>query len=191
LSIGAQLGTNWSSNYKLPKTVVQGVEQNTGFYTHNNDSVYVYSPLRTYYTPSLNDQLSNNNRQMVGATLTVPLFNGWQTQYGVKQANINLKNQELALYQAELNLKQNVYKAHNDAMNAIQKYYATLRASEAAARALDFAKKRYELGLSSTVDYLITQNQNFSATFNLLSAKYDLIFKLKVIDYYMGKALKL
>ena len=94
-------------------------------------------------------------------------------------------------YNAELTLKQNVYKAHNNAMNSIQKYYAAKRADDAAARALEFAKKRYDLGLTSTVDLLVTQNSEFAAAANLVSAKYDLIFKLKVIDYYLGKELKL
>jgi outer membrane protein len=171
--------------------LISGIEQNTGLYTHNNDTVYTYGPIRSYYTPTLNDQIKNNTRELVGATLNIPLFNGWQNQYVVRQAKINLETQELALYQAQLTLKQNVYKAHNDALNAIQKYNATLRAQEAAARALDFAKKRYDLGLTNTVDFLVTQNQNYTAVYNLLSAKYDLIFKLKVIDYYLGKALKL
>ena len=56
---------------------------------------------------------------------------------------------------------------------------------------VNFAQKRYELGLTNTVEYLTVQNNQFIAESNLLSAKYDLIFKLKVIDYYLGKELKL
>jgi outer membrane protein len=41
------------------------------------------------------------------------------------------------------------------------------------------------------VDLLVTENTAFVAASNLISAKYDLIFKLKVIDYYLGKELKL
>jgi outer membrane protein len=94
-------------------------------------------------------------------------------------------------YNTALTLKQNVYKAHNNAQNAIQKYYAAKRAADAAQRALDFARKRYDLGLSSTVDLLVTQNSAFNAAANLVIAKYDLIFKLKVIDYYLGKEIKM
>jgi len=190
LSLNAQLGTNWSSNYKS-YNLGPYVRQSTGAYTLTNDTVYRYAPLNLPYTPTLGDQLSNNIREMVSATINVPLFNGWQSQYLVRQSKINLQTQELNVYQAELTLKQNVYKAHNDAVNSIQKYYASLRAEQAAQRALDFAQKRYDLGLTSTVDFLVTQNQHYSAAYNLLSSKYDLIFKLKVIDYYLGKELKL
>ena len=84
-----------------------------------------------------------------------------------------------------------MYKAHNNALNSVQKYNAAKRAHDAAKRALDFASKRYELGLTNTVELLVTQNSEFAASANLISAKYDLIFKLKVIDYYLGKELKL
>jgi outer membrane protein len=135
--------------------------------------------------------MKNNIRQMVGVNLNIPLFNGWQSQYAVKQAKINLAQQELSQYNTELTLKQTVYKAHNDALNSIQKYNAAKRAEDAAKRALDFARKRYELGLTSTVDLLVTQNTEYATAANLVNAKYNLIFKLKVIDFYLGKELKL
>jgi outer membrane protein len=153
--------------------------------------VYGPSVKTTTSTIPFNTQLGNNFRQGVFLNLNVPLFNAWQGQYAVRQANINLAQQQLAEYNVALTLKQNVYKAHNNAYNSIQKYNAAKRADEAAKRALDFARKRYDLGLTSTVDLLVTENSEFAAASNLVSAKYDLIFKLKVIDYYLGKELKL
>ena len=137
------------------------------------------------------NQFKNNFRQSIFLNLNVPVFNGWQSQYAVRQAKLNLASQEWNEYNVALTLKQNVYKAHNNAVNAIQKYQAAKRADDAATRALDFAKKRYDLGLTSTVDLLVTQNSQFNAASNLVIAKYDLIFKLKVIDYYLGKEIKL
>src|SRR5690606_18331855 len=136
-------------------------------------------------------QLDNNFRQTISLGVTVPIFNGWQAQYNMRQAKINVLSNELNKYQAELKLKQDVYKAYNEAINAVQKYKAAERAQLAARRAYDFAQKRYALGLTNTVEYLTTQNNQFVSEANMLSAKYDLIFKLKVIDYYLGKELKL
>ena len=68
---------------------------------------------------------------------------------------------------------------------------AARRAAEAAQRAFDFAQKRYDLGLTNTIEYLTTQNTLYSSESRLASAKYDLLFKLKVIDYYLGKEIKL
>ena len=193
-TLGYQVGTNWASNYQ---TVKYGdtVSVPTPYYTYGSGTTknYVYQdyPVPIISTTPFGSQLNNNFRQSVFLSMNVPIFNGWQSQYNVRQAKIGLAQQQLNEYNAELTLKQNVYKAHNNAMNSIQKYYAAKRADIAAKRALDFAQKRYDLGLTSTVDLLVTQNQEFAAAANLVSAKYNLIFSLKVIDYYLGKELKL
>jgi len=198
LSLGAQLGTNYASTYKTITPTGQYDFVPNGSYAVDTAggiprTYNIYQPVPVYNTINtpLSDQLKNNFRQTLSLNLNIPLFNSWQAQYNVRQARINIASQELNMRQSELTLKQNVYKAYNDAVNSIQKYYAAQHAAEAAQRAQDFAKKRYDLGLTSAVDYLITQNTQYSAEANLVSAKYDLIFKLKVIDYYLGKELKL
>jgi outer membrane protein len=194
LSVGGQFGTNWASNYQTYNYTPNGY-QLAGF-AYDSFSQHTYNVYQPAFSASSTDipfnrQLSNNFRQSLFVSVNVPIFNGWQSQYAVRQARINLEQQELAEYSAELTLKQNVYKAHNNALNSIQKYYAARRANDAARRAFEFAKKRYDLGLTSTVDLLVTQNSEFTAAANLIIAKYDLIFKMKVIDYYLGKELKL
>lgn len=194
LSLGGQLGSNWTSTYKQIDGYTGSIEAPTGSYVKVGPTQY--DVLQTYNIPRLINpgvytQLENNFRQTVSATVNIPLFNSWQSQYNVRQAKINIQTQELNKYQTELKLKQDVYKAHNDAVNAIQKYYAAKRSQEAAQRAFDFADKRYELGLTNTIEYLTTQNNLYKAEGSFLNTKYDLIFKLKVIDYYLGKQLKL
>ena len=194
LSFGGQFGTNWASNYLTYNTPTYAGLQPIGITDSINHKVYeVYQPAYTATTSVIpfGKQIDNNFRQSISLNVNVPIFNSWQAKFTLKQAKINLASQQLNEYNAELTLKQNVYKAHNNALNSIQKYEAAKRADEAASRALDFARKRYDLGLTSTVDLLVTQNSQFNAASNLVIAKYDLIFKLKVIDYYLGKELKL
>jgi outer membrane protein len=196
LSIGAQLGSSYASTFQTITSTGQYQYSPNGSYATDSTGkplYMIYQPVPGYTSANtpFGKQFDNNFRQTLSLNLNVPLFNGWQAQYNARQAKINIVNQELNITQAELTLKQNVYKAYNDAVNSIQKYYAALHAAEAAERAQDFAKKRYDLGLTSAVDYLITQNTQYSAEANLVSSKYDLIFKLKVIDYYLGKELKL
>lgn len=194
LTLSGQVGTNWASTYsQISNYSISGFQPNGSYVLVNNLETPVYQPTFDYVTDPVpfGKQLSENFRQTVALNLNIPLFNGWQSAYTIRQAKINLNTAQLNQYNAELTLKQNVYKAYNDAVNSVQKYYAANRAADAAHRALDFAKKRYDLGLTSTVDFLVTQNSDYTATYNLLSAKYDLIFKLKVIDYYLGNELKL
>lgn len=193
LSLSGQLGSNWTSTYKQVSGYSQATNIKTDAFVQDasGNTFNVYQPyaVPVFSAPKMFTQLENNFRQTISATLNIPIFNGWQTQLQVRQAKLNIESQELNKFQTELKLKQDVYKAHNDAVNAIQKYYAAKRSQEAAQRAFDFAEKRYELGLTNTVEYLSTQNNLYKAEASLLNSKYDLIFKLKVIDYYLGKQL--
>ena len=192
LSVSGQVGTNWASNYQTYgfSNTLLGY-QPIGFVSSSHDTV-VQPVYRTIYnTIPFGQQLSDNFRQGLSVNLNIPILNGWQARYAVKQAEVNLESQRLSRYNSDLTLKQNVYKAHNNAVNSVHKYDAAKRADDAARRALEFARKRYDLGLTSTVDFLVTQNAAFTAASNLIIAKYDLVFKMKIIDYYLGKELKL
>lgn len=193
LSMSYQMGTTFASNYQNVNGYAVDTQYNGSFVDVSNSRYYIrqLSAVPNIVNTPFGNQLRNNFRQSVSLNLSIPIFNGWQSQYAVRQARINLAQQQLNQYNTELTLRQNVYKAHNNAVNSIQKYHAARRADEAAKRALEFARKRYDLGLTSTVDLLVTQNSSFAASANFVSAKYDLIFKLKVLDYYMGKELKL
>ncbi len=195
LSLGYQFGTNYSGNYQTYtyRTDAQYYQINGVRDSLNHINEFYYSPISIPVASQMkfNDQFNNNLRHSLYLNLNIPIFNSWQTNYQIKQARVSLQSQELAKQNTELTLRQNVYKAYNNALSAVQKYNAAKRAEEAAKRALEFAKKRYDLGLTTTVDLLVTQNSMFSASSNLIIAKYDLIFKLKVIDYYSGKELKL
>ncbi|HTN44885.1 MAG TPA: TolC family protein [Flavipsychrobacter sp.] len=196
LGINAQSGTNYASTFKEVTGFNITGAQPTGAYAVDSVSqrlIPVYQPIFQYQTQRIpvDRQLNNNFRQTLSLALNIPIFNAWQAQFNLRQAKINREASDYNMQQAELKLKQDVYKAYNDAYNAIQKYYAAVRAENASQDAYNFAKKRYELGLTNTVEYLTTQNTQFVSESNLQSAKYDLIFKLKVIDYYLGKQLKL
>lgn len=196
LALSVQAGTNYSTlNKDYNVTDIRDLPvQGTYAYDSAGNSIYqVYqaTPVFTTNTLPLGRQLDNNFRQTVSIGVNIPLFNAWQAQTAAKQAKINMLTQQLNLDQAELKLRQDVYKAHNDARNALQKYYASVRAADAARRAQEFARKRNELGLTNTVEYLVIQNNWYRAEANMVSAKYDLIFKLKVIDFYLGNELKL
>jgi outer membrane protein len=84
-----------------------------------------------------------------------------------------------------------VYKAYQDAKQAILKYNASTIAHQSSQSAFEIAKKRYDLGLINTVEYLNTQNAAFKANGTMLIAKYELLFKTKIIDYYLGNKIEL
>ena len=194
LSFSGQVGSNYATTFKEYGAPTQAGTQTVGSITVAGTNYDIQTPVYTVNalgTIPLNNQINNNLRQTYAFNLSIPLFNGWQASAAVKQQAINVQSQDLNKYNASLKLKQDVYKAYNDVRNAYQKYLAAQRADEAAREAQDFATQRYGLGLTNTVDYLATQNQAYRAAASLESARYDYIFRLKVIDYYLGKPLAL
>jgi len=90
-----------------------------------------------------------------------------------------------------MQLKQDIYKAYNDATASIQKFYANKKGVEAAQKAYDFAKRRYDLGLLSTYELLNSQNALQTSKTQLVYAQFDYVFKMKLLEFYKGQGLKL
>lgn len=194
LSLSAQFGTNYSSTLKeITDARFRQFTSNGQVVDVNGTSYNVKEPVYDISTRTkpFGDQFSNNFRQTVALSLTVPLFNGWVSRTNVGRAKVDVQSRTLDMESTRLKLKQDVYKAYYDAKVAVQKYYAATRADEASERAYNYAQKRYELGLMNALELLTTQNNSLKAKSDALSAKYDMLFKLKVIDYYLGKEITL
>jgi outer membrane protein len=74
---------------------------------------------------------------------------------------------------------------------AVQKYNASRKAVEAAERAVNFARKRYDANLLSTFELINTENSLRRAQQDMLSAQFDYVFRLKLLEFYKGQGLKL
>ena len=51
------------------------------------------------------------------------------------------------------------------------------------------SEKKYSVGVMSATDFLIQKNNFTQSQSNLIQAKYDYIFKRKILDFYQGKAI--
>ncbi|MFD1094204.1 TolC family protein [Salegentibacter chungangensis] len=132
------------------------------------------------------DQLSMNDGISYGVQLNIPVFNGFAVRGRVKRNEVNVKRAEYELEQAELDLEANVYQAYVDAKGAFEAYEAALVASEAQEQAFSYATDRYEVGLTNAFDFSQAKVRFENAQREVLRAKYDYIFKLKVLELYFG-----
>ena len=76
-------------------------------------------------------------------------------------------------------------------MAALQKFSANRKAVETSQKAYDFAQKRYEALMLSTLELLTSQNNLQRAKIDLLYTQYDYIFKMKLLEFYKGQGIKL
>jgi outer membrane protein len=132
------------------------------------------------------DQLSRNDGFSYGFQLSIPFLNGFATRNQVRRSEIGVLRAEYQLEQAELDLEANVYQAVTDAKNALKAYEAALVAAEAQERAFEYATERYDVGLTNAFDFSQAKVRYENAQREVLRAKYDYIFNLKVVELYFG-----
>lgn len=132
------------------------------------------------------DQFSDNLGLSYGLSLNIPIFNGFATRNNVKRNKINVKATQFQLEQAELDLDSNVYQAYLDAKGAAEAYEASLVAVKAQERAYEYAKDRYDVGRTNAFDFSQSKFRLENAQSNEVQAKFDYIFKIKVLELFFG-----
>jgi outer membrane protein len=148
---------------------------------------FTYSSVKqSYFT-----QIGNSFAQQIGLNVSIPILNNGILRTNYAKSKLNLRNQELQRDQDNLTLKNNIYTAYAAAVAALQKFEAGKIAVAATAKSLDYAQKRYNVGMSNTIDLLTNQNNFFNAQVTLLSSQFDYVFKMKVLEYFKGLGIKL
>jgi len=137
------------------------------------------------------DQLNQNFGQSIGVGVNIPIYQNGRTRLSVERAELALLNAQLQQNQTRQTLK-------NDIQTAIANARAAGRQFEAAQRTLNFTtltfenmQKRYSVGAVNSFDLTTAQNNRDNAENDMVVAKYDYLFKLKILDFYLGKPLRL
>ncbi|WP_316746088.1 TolC family protein [Pedobacter gandavensis] len=188
LSFGAGLSTNYSSGRQqitrttevigmLPVGVVEG----TGALVNSP----IFRTLSEKY--HFKDQFRDNFGQYVGLSLQIPIFNGFQARSTVRKAKITHLQSIADEQLAKNNLNKVIYQAVADLKGAEGRLSATTNTFEAQKDAFHVIEQRYAVGLVNSLDFSTSQSNMNKAEIDMIQAKYDLIFRAKVIDYYLGK----
>ncbi len=191
LSIGGSVSTNFSS---LSREVV-GAEDviNTTPVVINGMSVDVGFPGTNFLfddTPYF-DQLDNNLGYGFGLTLSLPIYNNYASRINVERSEIGFKQVHT---QNEINrqtLKATIQNAVAQARAAREVYLAAQKSVGAQENSFNNLEKKLAVGAANNFEFITAKNNLSISENSLTQAKYDYIFKLKVIDYYLGNPLKL
>ncbi len=159
--------------------------------TANGVDVYSVQPINTYITKPFSDQIDDNRSASVGFALAIPIFNNWQVNTSINNAKISVLNSKYSLELEKNNLEKEIKQQYTEALAAKKKYNATQKALVANKEAFKYTQEKFDVGLVNSVDFNIQKNKLIKAESDLLQAKYDYIFKLKILDFYMGKPLTL
>jgi outer membrane protein len=137
------------------------------------------------------NQLDFNLRRFAQLSLNIPIFSRMQNTNSVSKSKITQENARYQLINSKMQLRQTIEQAYQEARAAGKSYEATLKQVEALRESFRNAEQRFNLGAADPVEYNQIKNSFNGAEFDLIRAKYDFIFKLKVLDFYSGKPIDL
>ena len=133
------------------------------------------------------EQINDNLSVGVGLGLNIPVFNGNQVNTAIANARISIENAQLELQKRKNELYRDIQTAYTDAVAALKKFESTEKALISMEESFNYTEKKFEVGLVNTVDYNTSKNQLMITQSDLLQAKYDFIFKTRILKFYMGE----
>jgi len=152
---------------------------------------YLYNPPLGYINDSFSNQLKGNSQEQIGLSLSVPIFNRFSVRNQVRNARFNIENQQLALENAKKSLFKDIETAYLNAVSAQEKYKAAQQAIKSTSESFNYAKERYETGKSSVFEFNEARTRLIRSQSEEVQAKYDYIFRTKILDFYNGIPIKL
>lgn len=191
LSLFGSFTTNYTN---LPQYSSDPTQTNTvpiGFVA--TDSTPVVTLVHPFISSSvpLFDQYQNNFGKAFGFSLDIPIFNNWQARTTISRSKIQVLDAQYNLESAKQTLLKDVQTAYADAVAAKNSYEAALKAVSSYQRSFEDGQLKFNAGLITSLDFTTIKNNYAKSQSDLLRAKYQYIFKLKVLDFYQGKPLTL
>jgi outer membrane protein len=160
--------------------------------TASGEPVFTYpQDVPVYGAYPFFEQIRDNTSTGVGLGLSIPIFNGWQVNGNIANAKLALENAQLELQSEKLRLYATINQAYADAVAALKKFMASKQALVSMEESFKYTEKKFEVGLVNTVDYNISKTQLTSTQSDLLQAKYDFIFRIKILNFYQGEPITL
>jgi len=132
------------------------------------------------------DQIDQNKGSSFGFSLQIPVFNGFSASNNVRRAKINYEQQKYQLKQEELDLERIIHQVYADALGSLKLYDAAKKSLEAREVSFQYAQERFDVGVLNSFDYSQIKNRLVQANSDLLRAKYDFIFRVKLLEFYYG-----
>ncbi|WP_221930749.1 TolC family protein [Changchengzhania lutea] len=183
---------------KVAEKGIENAELNTeisksGYFPTLNFT-YGYSSRASYTNltdleASFFDQINDNKGHSFGLNLNIPIFSRFQNKTAVAKSKIQEDNSRLNLAQQKLNIESNIQRTFTDAQAAFRAFEAAKKSLEAQELAFNNSKERFNLGAMTAFELEQARVALINAQSSLINAKYDFVFKTKVLDFYMGKSL--
>ena len=193
-----------SAEYKLESadkglSIMKGMRSprvyaNGSYGTNYSDQlVKSFIPGQPGYDESIafGDQFKENRNGTLSLGISIPIFNGYQVSTNIKKSKIYYDVINLELESEKLRLRKNIESAYADAIAAYQTFLSRHKSVDAFKESFKYTQEKFNVGMVNSTDYNIVKIQLANAESDLSSSKFDYIFKVKILDFYLGKSLTL
>ncbi len=162
-------------------------------YYNNFNNKYTYAPVGGVPGENIpfGEQIKNNRRTSVGITLSIPLFNGLSARTNLNNSVIQYESASNELQLEKNNLRKQIQQVHANAMAAMKKYDASEKAVNSAEEAFRYVQEKFNLGIVTPLEFNDAKNKVTAAQSSFIQAKYEYIFRVKILDFYYGKEISL
>ena len=140
---------------------------------------------------SIGEQLGQNDGHNFGFNLRIPILNGLAVKNNVRRNKVNVERSNTLLSQQKQNLERTIYQSYADAKGGIIAYEAAQKTTEARKLAYDYAQDRFTNGAATSLEFSQAKQRFDAAVSAELRAKFDAIFRIKILEFYFGIPLTL
>lgn len=154
-------------------------------------SNYIDRTIPGFDRPTFITQIENNLSQAANVSLNIPIFSNFRNKTGVQRARLQKNLSEINSFEAKNQLRQDIEVAFTNAIASDQAYRSSLTRVAALEESFRIAQQRFDAGAINFADYQLAQNNLFNAQADLITAKYTYIFRVKVLDFYLGNPLNI
>jgi len=140
---------------------------------------------------SFSRQLKNNQRKGVGVQMNIPIFTRFANRLQIDNARLQVLNYELELESAKKLLRSDIETAQTNAIAALNRFNSNQKAVSSMREAFRYSEEKFSVGLVNAVEYNTSKTKLAKSESDLLQAKYEFIFRTKILDFYRGLPLTL
>jgi outer membrane protein len=133
------------------------------------------------------DRFSELGRSFIGLSLSVPIFENFNTNQNVQSAKLRLKQSQVQQFQTEQNIRNTLKTAFLNLDAAEKQLDITSRALKSAEMNYQSNLERYNLGVIDISVYIDANRQYITAQINRISSIYSYFQAQKEILYAIGK----
>jgi outer membrane protein len=158
------------------------------YYNNFNDNYT--NPITGKVIP-FGDQFKNNKRYGFGVTLSIPIFNQFQVKNGISNATLQVEDYKYRLQTSRNTLQKDIEQAYTNALSSLKRYISSEKAVHASSESFRYAEEKFNVGMVTSVEYNQIKSNLAIAQSQLTQAKYEYIFRSKILDFYNGIPIKL